>query len=327
MKLFTRSGMQNRLFPKLVLLLAICFGLVSCVSTTPANTQLANSQVGKDKLVNSHPWVAACKDWDDWDKAGPPFQIFGNSYYVGTCGISAVLITSAQGHVLIDGGTVAGAQVIADNIRTLGFSINDIKLLLHSHEHFDHAAGFAKLQSLSGAKLLASAAAAPVLSTGITSELDPQAGMHEPFPAARVDGIVESGREIAVGDIRLIPTATPGHSYGALSWQWESCQNEQCKNLVYADSLSPVSRDDYLFSDHPDYVQSYQRGLVDLAALDCDLLLAPHPSASKMRERLASPQGLIDSSGCRDYAEAVSNRLAKRLAKEAEKAERPTTAK
>ncbi len=323
MILFMRSGMQNRLFPKLVLLLTICLGLVSCVSTTPANTQLANNHVVKDTLVDSHPWVAACKDWDDWDKAGPPFQIFGNSYYVGTCGISAILITSAQGHVLIDGGTVAGARVIANNVKKLGFSIADIEVLLHSHEHFDHAAGFAKLQSLSGAKLLASAAAAPVLSTGITSEFDPQAGMHEPFPAARVDGIVESGIEIAVGDIRLIPTATPGHTYGALSWQWESCQDEQCKAMVYVDSLSPVSRDDYFFSDHPDYLQSYQQGLVELAALDCDLMLAPHPSASKMRERLASPQGLIDSNGCRDYAEAVSNRLAKRLAKEADRAGRP----
>lgn len=127
-------------------------------------------------------WVENCADWDEWNKPGPPFRIFANSYYVGTCGITAILITGEEGHVPIEGGTEAGADSIAKNIEVLGFSLDDVKLLLHSHEHFDHVAGLAKLQELSGAQLLASPQAAPVLRTGIAASDDPQAGIHDAFP-------------------------------------------------------------------------------------------------------------------------------------------------
>jgi metallo-beta-lactamase class B len=261
-------------------------------------------------------WVNSCTDWDDWDKAGPPYQIYGNTYYVGTCGISAILITSADGHILIDGATKAGAEVIAANIRTLGFSLRDVKLLLQSHEHFDHVAGLARLQQLSGAKLLASPAAAPVLSTGVVDATDPQAGMHEPFPAVNVDGLVTAGQLVTLGQLSLMPVATPGHTPGALSWQWTSCEAQQCQVLVYADSLSPVSSDSYRFSQHLSYLKAYRAGLDKLAALECQILLTPHPSASKMRTRLQSRTGLTDANGCVVYSQAVKQRLQKRLTEE-----------
>ncbi|MCD1599924.1 subclass B3 metallo-beta-lactamase [Rheinheimera aquimaris] len=271
------------------------------------------------KTVASPPvsdWVARCADWDDWDKAGPPYRIYGNSYYVGTCGISAILITGDKGHILIDGATEAGADVIANNIRSLGFSLSDIKLLLQSHEHFDHVAGLARLQQLSGAKLLASAAAAPVLASGVVSSADPQAGMHKPFPPARVDGQVTAGTAVNLGDLSLMPIATPGHTPGALSWQWRSCEAGQCQVLVYADSLSPVSSDSYRFSEHLSYLNAYRAGLNKLAKLDCQVLLTPHPSASNMRTRLQSSDGLSDPQGCVSYADAVTGLLEQRLTKE-----------
>ncbi|MBU1310493.1 MAG: subclass B3 metallo-beta-lactamase [Gammaproteobacteria bacterium] len=261
-------------------------------------------------------WVNSCSDWDDWDKAGPAYRIYGNSYYVGTCGISAILITGANGHILIDGATAAGADVIAANIRALGFALTDVKLLLQSHEHFDHVAGLAKLQQLSGARLLASAAAAPVLASGVVNAADPQAGMHQPFPAARVDGQVTEGEAVHLGELSLLPIATPGHTPGALSWQWTSCEAEQCQVLVYADSLSPVSSDSYRFSEHLSYLNAYRAGLSKLAKLDCQILLTPHPSASNMRTRLQSESGLSDAKGCQLYADAVTQRLQQRLAKE-----------
>ena len=261
-------------------------------------------------------WVNNCTDWDKWDKAGPPYQIYGNTYYVGTCGISAILITGADGHILIDGATAAGAEVIAANIRTLGFSLQDVKLLLQSHEHFDHVAGLARLQQLSGAKLLASAAAAPVLSSGVVDAADPQAGMHQPFPAARVDGLVTPGQQVSLGKLSLMPVATPGHTPGALSWQWTSCEAQLCQVLVYADSLSPVSSDSYRFSQHLSYLKAYRAGLDKLAELECQILLTPHPSASNMRTRLQSSGGLTDANGCVLYSQAVKQRLQKRLAEE-----------
>ncbi|WP_205859225.1 subclass B3 metallo-beta-lactamase [Pleionea sediminis] len=261
-------------------------------------------------------WAVTCKDWDDWDKMGPPFKIYGNSYYVGTCGIASILITGKSGHILIDGGTEAGAKLVAKNIKALGFSINDVKILLHSHEHFDHVAGLADLQSLSGAKLLASSQAALVLRTGVAIDIDPQAGMHNPFPASRVDGIVMNGKKVVLDDLSLTPLATPGHTPGALTWQWQSCENKQCVYIVYADSLSPISHDTYHFSDHPDYVNAYQEGLNQLAELNCDILVTPHPSASDMRKRLSGTNGLINPQGCRMYANKIKQRLSQRLAKE-----------
>jgi metallo-beta-lactamase class B len=272
--------------------------------------------VAFEKLPSSTMWIESCSDWDEWDKPGPPFRIFGNSYYVGTCGITAILIAGREGHILIDGGTEAGAASIAANIESLGFAVKDVKVLLHSHEHFDHVAGLAKLQELSGAQLLASPQAAPVLRTGVSALDDPQAGMHEGFPKARVDRVIQEGETVKLGELSLAPIATPGHTPGALTWQWQSCEKDRCLSIVYADSLSPISSENYRFGDHPAYVAAYRAGLSKLATLDCGILLTPHPSASDMRSRLGNPRGLEDNTACKSYADLISARLEKRLAEE-----------
>ena len=263
-------------------------------------------------------WAAACEDFDEWDKPGPPFRIHGNSWYVGTCGIAAVLVTGGQGHVLIDGGTEKGASIIAQNIRRLGFRLRDVKLLLHSHEHFDHVGGLSSLQRLTGARLVASQEAAPVLSTGRDGAGDPQAGMHPPFAAARVDAVLGADGQASLGALRLTAVPTPGHTPGALTWQWQSCAsgNRDCRWIVYADSLNPISSDSYRFSAHPAYVAAFRAGLERLSTLNCDILLTPHPGSSDMRKRLLSPRGLAEAGGCRAYAAMIRERLDARLAKE-----------
>jgi metallo-beta-lactamase class B len=261
-------------------------------------------------------FASACKDWDDWDKPAPPVRIHANTYLVGTCGISSILITGNAGHILIDGGTEAGADLIAQNIRGLGFRLTDIKILLHSHEHFDHVGGIDRLQRLTGARLFASQAAARVFATGAPGPGDPQAGMHKPFPAARVDRILKTGDTVRLGNLMLTPVATPGHTPGALSWQWVGCDGGVCRTIVYADSLSPVARDNYRFSAHPDYLAQYRASIARMAALDCDILLTPHPSASDMVQRLGRA-AVFDANACRDYAASLTKQLDERLAKEA----------
>jgi metallo-beta-lactamase class B len=262
-------------------------------------------------------WAGACDGSTDWNKPAPPVRIHGNTYLVGTCGISSILITGKAGHILIDSGTEKGADLVADNIRRLGFRLRDVRYLLHSHEHFDHVGGMARLQQLTGAQLVASPEAARVLQTGTAGQGDPQAGMHAPFPAARVDRIVHDGEQVRLGNIVLTALATPGHTPGALTWHWGSCDGGVCRSIVYADSLTPVSRDDYRFSAHPGYLAQFRRSIAKVGALDCEILLTPHPSASHLRERLAPGQPLLDPNGCRDYAQGLSARLDERLAKEA----------
>lgn len=262
-------------------------------------------------------WAAACKDWDEWDKPAPPVRIHGNSYLVGTCGISVILITGTKGHVLIDSGTEIGAELVAANIRRLGFKMTDVKYLLHSHEHLDHVGGIARLKQLTGAQLVASPAAAKVFETGAPTADDPQAGMHQPFPAVGVDRAIEDGGEVRLGNLLLTATATPGHTPGALSWRWESCDGGVCRTMVYADSLSAVSRDDYKFSDHPDTVAAFRASIAKVAASRCEILLTPHPSASDMRKRMIGEARLFDPEGCKNYAAKLTRNLDERLAKEA----------
>src|SRR5690606_22889772 len=112
-----------------------------------------------------------------------PFRIHGDTYYVGTRGLAALLITSPEGHVLIDGGLPNSAPLILESVRALGFDPADIRLLLNSHVHFDHAGGIAALQHASGARVAASAASAPVLESGESEADDPQHGVLLGFPA------------------------------------------------------------------------------------------------------------------------------------------------
>jgi metallo-beta-lactamase class B len=304
-------------------LLAVAAALMAVLAPNPAH---AGQTSAHEFPVPNVKFPAECADWDEWDKPAAPFIIYGNTYYVGTCGISAILIVGDFGHILIDGGTEMGADLIAANIRTLGFALEDVDIILTSHEHHDHVGGVARLQELTGAMVLASAEAGAVLGTGVASPGDPQYGMHDPFPAARIGGIVTPGTPVTLGEpfclcgigmLELTPIATPGHTPGALSWQWKSCNGGHCLTIVYADSLSPISRDGYRFIDHPDYVAAYREGLERLAVLDCDILLTPHPSASGLRDRLLGAAPLVDPEGCRTYATNIEVRLNERLFEEA----------
>jgi metallo-beta-lactamase class B len=262
-------------------------------------------------------FARTCKEMDEWDKPAPPVRVHGNTYYVGTCGISAILITGKDGHVLIDSGTEAGAELVSANIRRLGFKLSDVRWLLHSHEHHDHVGGLARLRQLTGALVAASANATAVLRSGVTGAGDPQFGIlprMAPVPVAR---ILHDGDKLRLGAIQLTAFDTKGHTHGALSWQWVSCDGGVCRTFVYADSLSPVSRDDYRFSDHPPVIAAFRASIAKIAALECDILLTPHPSASNMIQRFAGKEALFDPAGCRNFAAARTKQLEERLTKEA----------
>src|SRR5579884_4183955 len=250
-------------------------------------------------------WAAQCngaKDPDSWTKAAPPVRIHANTHLVGTCGISSVLIVGDQGDILIDGGPEAAADLIAANVRSLGYRMQDIKFILNSHEHPDHIGGIARLQRLSGATIVTSAPAAKVFETGIANADDPQAGTLKPVPTASVGRVVRDGDEVRLGGLMLTAMATPGHTPGSLSWRWVSCDGGVCRTIVYADSLTPVSAPNYKFSDHPAYVAAFRASIAKIAASPCEILLTPHPGASDLPKRLALGQPLFDDGACKAYA-------------------------
>jgi metallo-beta-lactamase class B len=263
-------------------------------------------------------WAEACADWDDWDKPGPPFRIHGDSYYVGTCGIGAILLAGEREHILIDSGTEAGAAVVLDNIHALGFDPADISIVLSSHEHFDHVGGHAAIQrAIPTARFAALPEMARVLRSGHDDPSDPQAGMHPAMDPITIAWELRDGEVIVASPHSVTAFATPGHTAGATSFTWESCDEAgDCRVIAYADSLSPVSADDYRFSDHPDYVSRYRESIARIAGADCDILLTPHPSASAMRDKLVAGD-LASGMTCQEYAASIAARLDARLAQEA----------
>ena len=267
-----------------------------------------------------------CEPWDDWNKPAQAFRIYGDTYYVGTCGIAAILVTNDGYPALIDVGTREGASVVLSNIERLEIDPGNIRMILTSHEHFDHVGGLPEILTTGARGLTVGHTVFDVYNTGRAQPEDPQFGIHEPMRPVRPSGTVIPGGQMGItsnsGPPRLFKAiGTPGHTPGALTWQWESCENvggeKVCKTIVYADSLSPISRDDYKFSDHPEYVAAYREGIAKLRGLKCDILLTPHPSHSKMVERAAT--GTLEGGmTCAEYADSKTKALDERLAKEAE---------
>jgi len=290
-------------------MLALGLGLAAVTAT-------AAPAAGADAPATA---TRGCTDQAGWDDPTPPRRIHGDTWYVGTCGITAVLVTSPQGHILLDGGTANGAALIADNIRAAGFRIEDVRWIGGSHEHFDHAGGIAALQAASGATVVAREPAARVLERGRSDRGDPQYAQLEPLaPVARVQRIAD-GESLVLGPLRLTAHATPGHAPGGTSWTWRSCEGEACLDLAYVDSLSAISDDAWRFRDHPDYVAAFRRTLDAVAALPCDILVTPHPAASGLWARLGPRAGqpLAQAGACRAYAGQARAGLDRRLAGEA----------
>ena len=260
----------------------------------------------------------SCADCARWNQSQAPFRIFGNTWYVGVQGLSAVLVTSPEGHVLIDGDLPESAPRIAASIGALGFSIKDVKLILNTHVHFDHAGGIAALQKMSGARVAASANSAPVLRRGESGPDDPQYGMLPSIDKIDEVAVFQDGETLRVGSLALTAHLTPGHTPGGTSWTWTSCEKARCLHLVYADSLTPVSAPSFEFSrsrQYPNAVADFERSFATLESLPCDILLTAHPDASDFWERRAH-RALIDPKACARYAATGRERLRKRLATE-----------
>jgi metallo-beta-lactamase class B len=283
------------------------------------HTSLALAAAG---LVTCLPPAAA----NDWNTPQTPFALYGNTYYVGTHGLSAVLITSNEGHILIDGGSDKSPAQIVRNIRQLGFKVEDIRFILNSHAHADHAGGIAELQRLSGAEVLAGSAAVPVLASGQADKGDPQFTDLQPMaPTARVRAVAD-GDVVKLGPLAVTMHATPGHTQGGASWTWNAVEDGRTAHMVYADSLNALAAGPFRYRGHPSYPTArtdLERSIATVAGLPCDVLVSAHPEGSDLWQRYArraarGNAAFIDTNACRTYADKARARLAAQLSKEAD---------
>jgi len=288
--------------------------LAGCAASAPPRGE---AQPTAAKSVQAAP----CKDESDWNEPTAPRRIFGNTWYVGSCGITAVLITSPEGHILIDGATEAAADGVARSIEASGHRLRDVRVILNTHEHFDHAGGIARLQQLSGAQVLSRAAALPILRSGQSTRNDPQHLELKVFPAIPDAQPVADDGVVRVGSLAARVFATPGHAPGSTSFSWRSCEGTDCKQIVYADSVSALADGEYLYSDHPDYRAAFKSGMQAIADINpCDILLTPHPSVSALWPRLRGEQPMASAGACRALADTGLQNLQKRLDREAKEA-------
>jgi metallo-beta-lactamase class B len=266
--------------------------------------------------------IPPCPNCATWNAPQSPFRIFGNTYYVGPHGLSAILITSDAGHILVDAALPESVPQITAHIRALGFRVEDVKLIVNSHVHFDHAGGISELQRLSGARVVASGWSAAVLKKGEVASDDPQFGVIRGLtPVAHVETL-QDGETLRVGTIDFTAHFTPGHTPGGTSWTWKSCDASHCLDIVYADSLTPVSADAFKFTSRPQLLEGFQRSFAFLRSAPCDILLTPHPDASHLWDRLdararnSARDSMIDAAACRNLADGAADQLTKRLASE-----------
>lgn len=249
----------------------------------------------------------------EWLAPRPPVRVFGNTYLVGFGGISVALINTGDGLILVDGALPQAAPAILANVRKLGFRPRDIKYILSTEPHFDHAGGLAALARDTGAMVVASPQAAAGLRSGRLSPDDPQRDYdHSFYPVSRVQ-VITNGKTLRLGNTVITARATPGHTMGSMSWSWNSCQARRCKSVVFASSINPVSAENYRYtagSSGP-IVAGFRRSYAALNSMRCDILITAHADQDGVKSRFRT-----EPDSCRAYAKASQRALNERIRKE-----------
>ena len=270
---------------------------------------------------------------NEWNRPQEPMRIYGNTYYVGVAGLSSILIATDKGLIVLDGDLPQSVPLIEANIAKLGFRVRDVKFILNSHAHFDHAGGIAALARDSGAEVLVSPSGAAALRAGRATPDDPQAGYAdskraEPAifpPVAANIREVHDGQVLHLGHVSVAAHFTPGHTPGSTTWTWTDCVDGRCLHIVYADSLNAISAPGFHFladENHPDLTASFRRSIRTVGALPCDILLTVHPDLAGIPHKLeqlqagATKNPFIDAQACTAYVRDAEARLDSRITEE-----------
>lgn len=249
-----------------------------------------------------------------------PFRIIGNIYYVGASEVSSFLITTPQGHILLDSGFAQTVPLIVEGIKQLGFKLEDVKILINSHAHYDHAGGLAELKRLTGAQLMLSEADASLVGNG--GKGDFQWGDTLTYEPAKADRILQDKDRVELGGVTMIARLTPGHTKGCTTWLMKVTEDGRTYEVVFVGSTTAPG---YKLVDNPKYpniVADYEYTFRLLRSLPCDVFLGPHGSffsLKKKAEQLArgkKPNPFIDGKSYRDYLDRTEKDFLDLLSKQ-----------
>jgi len=266
-------------------------------------------------------------EWREWNRPVDPFRIADGLYYVGASDIAAYLFITPAGHVLLDGGFPETAEQIVANVERLGFDLRDVRYLINTHAHFDHAGGLAALREATGATLVASEADRALLEAG--GKGDFAFGDEATFPPVPVGRAVADGGTIELGGLVLTANLTPGHTKGCTTWSAKVRDGEKTLDAVVICSLTVPSPDRYRLAGNPAYptiVEDYRASFAKVRSLPCDLFLAAHASFFRMKEKRewleAGRPGnpFVDQDGYRRFVDLYEERFEELLGEAREEA-------
>ncbi|WP_445359289.1 subclass B3 metallo-beta-lactamase [Microbulbifer sp. ANSA005] len=259
------------------------------------------------------PQLETYKVPESWRQPVAPLKIAGNTWQIGTEGITSLLLKGKEGSILIDGGMEQTAEHLLENMRRLGVAPSDLKLILHSQAHADHIGSLAELKRVTGAQVVTNAESAVLMARGGANDIHFADELL--YPPIKADRILHDGEQVVLGDLRLRVHFIPGHTPGSMAWTWEDKVDGKTKDIAYVDSLTAPG---YQLIDnrrYPNIVEDFRTSFARVRDLPCDLLLTPHAPASGWEFKNKAIQK--KSVSCHQYAEKADAKLSEKL--EAEK--------
>jgi metallo-beta-lactamase class B len=252
----------------------------------------------------------------------PPHQVIGNVYFVGSTQLGIFLITTPQGHILVNAGLEESVPLIRESIAKLGFKFGDVKILLISHAHFDHDGGAARIKELTGAKYMVTDADVPVVESGGKEDFFYGTRPDQLYPPAKVDRVLHDGDTVMLGDVVLTAHLTAGHTKGCTTWTMKVQEGGKSYDVVIVGS--PNVNEGYKLVNNAAYPQiasDYEKGFGVLRSLHCDVFLGAHGSYYEMeakyaRKKEGAANPFIDPDGYKDYVKEREQAFGAKLAKQ-----------
>ena len=259
----------------------------------------------------------------DWIKPFPALHIVGNVYYVGTYDLASYLITTDQGHVLVNTGVGSSVPMIRSNVESLGFRFADIRLLLATHGHWDHVAGMAEIKRLTGAQMLMHEADVPVLEDGGNSDYrflpKGRGAVYEPV---RVDRRLKDGEVIRLGALAITAHHHPGHTKGATSFTFTT-RDAGRDYRVGIMNMNGINEGVELLNSpgYPAIVTEYAGTFAKQKQISIDVFLSSHAGQFGLHEKYKpgaayDPNRFVDSAGYRAAVERAERAYTAQLQRE-----------
>ena len=265
--------------------------------------------------------IGSAQTNNSWTEPFPPHRVAGNIYYVGSRGLASYLITTPEGHILINSSLESSVPMIRAGVEKLGFQFSDVKILLVSHAHWDHCAGSALVKELTGAKFMVMQEDVAEIESGGMQDFYYRNFSPAHYKPAKVDRALHDGDEVKLGGISLTAHLTPGHTRGCTTWTTKVRDGGKTLDVVVVGSVgmtgldvsgnTPELRGSIPFrmvnnALYPGIADDYSRAFRVLQSLDCDIFLGAHGDYYGMEKKFArigqdGPNPFIDPAGYRAY--------------------------